>query len=49
MDNDTTTMPGVLTQPDTPPAVRESEPVNPVYLAIFVVSLLVVAALIYFL
>lgn len=47
MDNETT-MPAALTQPGMPPAATESERINPVYLLIFVVSLLVVAALVYF-
>jgi len=47
MDNETT-MPAVLTQPGTLSDAPESERINPVYLGIFVLSLLVVAALVYF-
>jgi hypothetical protein len=47
MDNETT-IPAVLTQPGQLSAPRTSEPINPVYLIIFIVSLLVVAALVYF-
>jgi len=47
MDNETT-MPAVLTQPGVPSEASESERSNPVYLGIFVLSLLVVAALVYF-
>jgi len=49
MDNETTTtMPAMLTQPGSLPAAAESEPLNPVYLLLFVASLLAVAALVYF-
>jgi len=50
MDNETTTMPAMLTQPGSLPATAESEPepLNPVYLLIFLASLLTVAALVYF-
>lgn len=48
MDNETTTMPAVLTPPGTPTTAPESEPINPVYLGAFVLSLLLVAALVYF-
>lgn len=51
MDNETTTtMPAMLTQPGTLPAAAElePEPLNPIYLLVFLASLLTVAALVYF-
>lgn len=48
MDNETT-MPAVLTQPGPVSAAPESERINPIYLGIFVLSLLVLAALVHFL
>jgi hypothetical protein len=48
MDNEPTTMPALLTQPGDLRADARSERGKPVYTVIFVISLMVLAGIVYF-